>query len=219
MKTAKKIYIKNIEKFDFLLELESNIKGESITSLIEEHIFNDILKTENSRIYVDEFLKHGMNKTLEKLFLNISEQNDPACKTSLKKLFEFALKEKDYSITRTYNYITINEIMDVFLELSVRIKKFLDNFLLAHKDDLTSNLKYKNYKKIYEDMLDFYENANREDGTYIENNIWMFFARSWEVIWNGSEIYLILSKLESMMSDYNNDDLISWEFIEVLNMF
>lgn len=68
-------------------------------------------------------------------------------------------------------------------------------------------------------MLDFYENANREDGTYIENNIWMFLARSWEVIWNGSEIYLILSKLESMMSDYNNDDLISWEFIEVLNMF
>ena len=25
-------------------------------------------------------------------------------------------------------------------------------------------------------MLDFYENANREDGTYIENNIWMFLA-------------------------------------------
>lgn len=189
------------------------------TSLIEEHIFNDILKNDNAKKYIFEFKKNGINKSLEKIFLDINEENNTINfePYSLKRLFDFALREATYSVSRSSSTILMEEIMQLFLRLIGKIEEWLELNRCEHENNMTSRLRFNNFRELYNEMLDFYQNRKIEDVLYIEKNIWNYLARSWDLI--GSELitYKILSKLEQTMSDYNGTDLMDWEFIELVN--
>ena len=221
MKTAKKIYIENIEEFDYLLTLESQIKGKSVTSLIEEHIFNDLIKTKNARIYIEEFIHKDMNLALKKIFDDIAEGKDTINKTeyNLKKLFDFTLKQADATPGRGSRRMTIENIFESFLPLIVYLENWLKDNKSQEKESRSSQLIYKNYCILYEQMVSLYEERGNLSLNKAEHNIFDILFKGWKVFYKDNATYKLLSRLEATMQDYklNNKITLDWEFVELIN--
>lgn len=218
MKTAKKIYIENIELFDYLLNMESQVTGKSSTNLIEEHIFNDIIKTKDSMFYVKNMCQFGLNDTLESLFEYISAGiNWKSRCSNTRELVEFTIKTCMHIRNWEADDLLEHDILNWMDSLRKKVSYWLkDNKDLLNADYNNSHL-YCHYKELYEwidELIRIYSKDFHQFQPMLISNI---ILSGWEIFKDWTIPYRLLSATQHTLIGNRYSVDIVWEFIQILN--
>lgn len=219
-KVAKKFYVENVELFDYLISMESEAKHTSMTKLIEQHIFNDLLKTENTKHYIEIVMHSSLHDGLSAVFADIANEKYKIKPTphNLEKIFLFAYEHCSANFDCDFNYSYMDRFMLPFRNLIFYIEEWLE----ANKDlqeSPSSKYIYESYDAIYRWMIDLNRNKNSYPIAHFARSVYTLIRDGWDVFYSEKATYELLSNIEAAKSTHDpyNNSPIEWEFLELMN--
>ena len=213
MKTPKKIYIEDIELFDYLLELEKEKTGKSITSLIEQHILNDLMQTKYARKYVPMLPSTSLGDILVIMFADMYRFKDILSRQSniiqiyqyLKELSHFNL-QVELVDKKTFNFALSALVSDV------------EEYLKEIEEQVNSKGSSRIIKMPNKDLIDDIYTLYNEYENITTLELWevlvALILTPIAAISNNPNLFAMLSSFKIKIEENSK---LKWAFIEMLN--
>ena len=213
MKTAKKIYIHQIEIFDYLIDLEKEITGDSGTNLIEKHIFNDILQTKYARKYVPMLPSTSLGDILVIMFADMYRFKDILSRQSntiqiyqyLKELSHFNL-QVELVDKKTFNFALSALVSDV------------EEYLKEIEEQINSKGSSRIIKMPNSDLIDDIYTLYDEYENITTLELWevlvSLILTPIAAISNNPNLFAMLA---SFKIELEENSKLKWAFIEMVN--
>ncbi len=220
MKTAKKIYIENIDLFDYLTSLESAISGKSATALIEEHVFNDILKTKHSKYYAQIMVSEGLKKALASVYEFVSDHiADSSSYRNTKELLIFTSRLYADCPPENVNVGTLQKLSILkYMEfLCARVDAWLERNNGEAKKVLESITEVNFCRMLssqIREMRDLYET---DFGMFMPADILSIVLKGWKLFCDLGVTYSLLVEVVLLIGEPEYSNIEKWEFIDILN--
>mgnify|MGYP000670032642 CR=1 FL=1 len=219
MKTAKKIYVENVELFDEMIKLECDATRKTLSFVIEENVINSVLKTKQSRHYAQIMVSEGLDKALASIYEFVSEHI--AGNPSYGNIKEMVVFSKNlYGGYQSENVGEIRQlsILNYINSLYTRVDSWVKGNMPNEGSDIRDIQKYNDYKSLAEwikNIAGLYEgNFNLFNPVDIFSNI---VLRGWELFHDWETTYSLLAEIQSLKEETVYPSEIKWEFIQILN--
>lgn len=218
MKASKRIYIEDIDFFDFLLDLETDATKKSIPNLVEGHVFNSILKTCYARRFAKNMQKRGLNYAFACIFDEIAaglNWKSKHCNT--RKVVEYA-----GGITLSLpNWTADKRQREAILRYMEQLKSRVDLWLTQNKPNAQADFEvlqqYDDYAKLSEWIEDLWKMYKSNFDLFAPTNIFAVILDGWDLFLDWTITYRLLSAVESTMIGATYSKNICWTSLQLIN--